>query len=56
MAKFIPDPPKSNDAEAQALLRLNQQRTRAGREKSNGSVAVSGSKVADSVGVSGGSQ
>lgn len=56
MAKFIADPPKSDDRQARRLLNLNTGRQVSGRERSNGSVAKGGKRVGDAVGVSGGSQ
>ena len=55
MAGYIPDPPQSTDAQARKLLRANQGRTVSGREKSNGSTAITGRKVSDAVGARGGS-
>lgn len=56
MADYIPDPPKSDDAQARALLRLNRGRKESSREKSNGSVAIGGKQVGGAISPRGGSQ
>lgn len=56
MVDFVPDPPKSDDAQARALLRLNRGRQVKGRETSNGGVAKGGKRVGGAIAPRGGSQ